>query len=87
MENNKITVAEKFLERLDAIRTLQAEVTFAMLEDGITSAQARELILKYKLFDYIEAGYEILHLSGLQGIMEDIYEYLREKGASFNVRA
>lgn len=46
----------------------------------LTGEEAYELFEKYKVFDYLEEGYDILHTQGDAWLMNDIEEFLKIRG-------
>jgi len=46
----------------------------------ISTERFLELDLKYNIMRLLRIGYEMYHLTGEEGIAEDIEEYIREQG-------
>jgi hypothetical protein len=40
-----------------------------------------ELDEKYAILEFIEDGYEPFHLTGTEGILEEVHEYIKEQRA------
>lgn len=70
----------------------QAEIIFmqtrlirlASEEWQMPVAKIIELFSKFNIWDYIEKGYDIFHCEGDGAVLEDIMEYLANKGVRFN---
>ena len=61
---------------------LQIEIANEFIKRcGITLDEFNELDDKYAILEYIEDGYEPFHLTGNEGILEEIHEYIREQKA------
>lgn len=53
-----------------------------MNEKGLDREQAVKLFSQYGVLDYLAVHFEVLHTQNRQWIVEDIYEYIRNrKGA------
>jgi len=48
---------------------------------GMTLDEFNELDDKYAILEFIEDGYEPFHLTGNEGILEEIHEYIKEQKA------
>ena len=48
---------------------------------NITLNEFNELDDKYAILEFIEDGYEPFHLTGNEGILEEIHEYIKEQKA------
>jgi len=48
---------------------------------NISIDEFNELDDKYAILEFIEAGYEPFHLTGNEGIIEEINEYIKEQRA------
>ena len=46
----------------------------------LTGEEAYNLFEEYKVFDYLEEGYDMLHTQGEVWLMNDIEEFLRVRG-------
>lgn len=46
----------------------------------LTGEEAYELFEKYRVFDYLEEGYDMLHTQGDAWLMNDIEEFLKIRG-------
>ena len=49
---------------------------------NISTERFLELDSKYSIMRLLRIGYEIYHLTGEEGIAEEVEEYLREQGGS-----
>lgn len=47
---------------------------------GLTGKEMYDIFEEYKVFDYLEKGFDVLHTQGKEWIMEDIDVYLRNRG-------
>jgi hypothetical protein len=47
--------------------------------ENMTGAQVLEQFSRYKLFDYVQEFYEILHVHGVSYILQDINNYIAEQ--------
>ena len=43
----------------------------------LTGSEAVDLFNKYKVFDYLQSCYDVLHTLGVQYLIDDITEYIR----------
>jgi len=48
---------------------------------SITLEEFNKLDDKYAILEFIEDGYEPFHLTGNEGILEEIHEYIKEQKA------
>lgn len=48
-------------------------------EKNMTGAMAQELFEKYKVFEYIDTFYEVLHATGHRYIIDDIDLYIEAR--------
>jgi len=56
---------------------LQTEAAHAyMRKHGLSAAEFSELDRKYNILRFIEIGYEIFHLEGIEGVVEEIEDYI-----------
>jgi hypothetical protein len=63
---------------LNQLAHLQAEIAHAyMRQRKITPKEFVELDRKYGLLRYLELGYEPFHLTGTQGVIDEIEDYIR----------
>ncbi len=46
------------------------------LEKNISGKETYDIFEKYKLFEYLEEGYEVLHTQGAHWLINDIDEYI-----------
>jgi len=66
---------------LNQIAHLQTEVAHAyMRQHNLTPADFVELDQKYNILHFLEIGYEVFHLIGTQGIIDEVEEYLLKLG-------
>ncbi|MDR1560294.1 MAG: DUF3791 domain-containing protein [Clostridiales bacterium] len=57
---------------------LQANVASAYRKSrGLTVSEFNNLDRKYNILRYLEIGYEPFHLTGTQGVIDEIEEYVR----------
>ncbi|MCL2603887.1 MAG: DUF3791 domain-containing protein [Defluviitaleaceae bacterium] len=64
--------------KLNQIAHLQTEVAHTyMRERNIKPVDFVELDRKYGILRFIENGYEPFHLTGTQGIIDEIEDYIR----------
>ncbi len=62
---------------------LQAEVANEyMRQHNLTPLEFVELDKKYDILHFLEVGYEPFHLTGTQGVIEEIEDYIRMREAS-----
>ncbi len=62
---------------------LQAEVANEyMRQHNLTPLEFVELDKKYDILHFLEVGYEPYHLTGTQGVIEEVEDYIRLRGAS-----
>ena len=40
------------------------------------------ILRKYKLLEYIDVSYEIFNTMGVQGVIEDLEDFIREQGGT-----
>jgi len=63
---------------LNQIAHLQTEVTHAyMRQHNLKPADFVELDSKYGILHFIEVGYEMFHLVGTQGVIDEVEDYVR----------
>lgn len=53
-------------------------------ENGLTGKETYDLFEKYGLLEYLEEGYDVLHTQGDGWLMNDIDEYLKNRGYTKN---
>ena len=64
--------------KLNQVAHLQTEVAHAyMRKKNLKPADFVELDTKYKILLFIENGYEPFHLTGTQGILDELEDYVR----------
>ena len=69
--------------KLNQVAHLQTEVAHAfMRERNIKPADFIELDREYNILRFIETGYEPFHLTGIQGIIDEIDDYVRIQSES-----
>jgi hypothetical protein len=57
---------------------LQAEISHAYMRlNNLTPDEFIGLDRKYGILRFIEIGYEVFHLTGTQGVIEEVEEYIR----------
>jgi hypothetical protein len=63
---------------INQVAYLQAEVSQAyMRQNNLSPADFLELDRRYNILRFIEIGYEPFHLTGTQGIIEEVEDYIR----------
>jgi hypothetical protein len=63
---------------INQIAYLQAEIAQAyMRQHHLKPTEFVELDRKYNILRFIEIGYEPFHLTGTQGIIEEVDDYIR----------
>jgi hypothetical protein len=66
--------------KLNQVAYLQAEVANAyMRQHRMKPAEFVELDREYGILHYIEIGYGVFHLTGTQGILEEVEAYIRSR--------
>ena len=64
--------------KLNQVAHLQTEVVHAyMREHNLKPLDFLDLDSKYGILHFIEEGYEPFHLTGTQGIVDEIEDYIR----------
>ena len=64
--------------KLNQVAHLQTEVVHAyMRERNLTPADFVELDYKYGILRFIANGYEPFHLTGTQGVIDEVDDYIR----------
>jgi len=64
--------------RLNQVAHLQTEVTHAyMRENNLKPAEFIDLDRKYNILRFIEDGYEPFHLTGIQGVLDEVDNYIQ----------
>ena len=64
--------------KLNQVAHLQTEVAHAyMREHNLKPADFVDLDRKYGILQFIEIGYEPFHLTGTQGVIDEIDDYIR----------
>lgn len=43
---------------------------------NISGKEAYDIFEKYKVFEYLEEGYDVLHTQGVEWLLDDINEYI-----------
>jgi hypothetical protein len=68
---------------IDQHAYFQAEVTHAyMRRNNLTPADFLELDRKFGILRFIDIGYETFHLTGTQGVIEEVDEYIQKQQAN-----
>ena len=56
-------------------------ITFCMenykYEEHLTGSEVFDIFKKYKVIDYLKTGYDVLHTTGKEYLIEDIREYIK----------
>ena len=64
--------------RINQVAHLLTEIAHAyMRERNINISEFRELDHKFNILYFIETGYEPFHLTGTQGVIDEIDDYIR----------
>ena len=64
--------------KLNQVAHLQTEIAHAyMREHNLKPADFVDLDRKYGILSFIEEGYEPFHLTGTQGVVDQIADYIR----------
>ena len=64
--------------KLNQVAHLQTEVAHAyMRERNLTPADFIDLDCKYGILRFIEDGYEPFHLTGTQGVIDEVNDYVQ----------
>ena len=64
--------------KLNQVAHLQTEIAHAyMRERNLTPADFVELDRNYGILRFIEEGYEPFHLTGTQGVVDEVDDYVR----------
>jgi len=59
---------------------LQIEIVNEYMKKyNLSLDEFNELDDKYAILEFIEAGYEPLHLTGNEGILEEIHKYIKDQ--------
>ena len=65
---------------VNQILFLQIEIANEYMKKyNMSLDEFNELDEKYAILEFIEDGYEPLHLTGNEGILEEIHEYINEQ--------
>jgi hypothetical protein len=63
--------------KLNQVAHLQTEIAHAyMRQHNLKPADFVELNQKYGILEYIEIGYEPFHLTGTEGVLDEVEEYI-----------
>ena len=69
----------------DRILYMQVDMSFHLQKRwGVTPVEFVELDLKYGILDFIRISYEPFHLTGDEGIIEEIEQFILEQGGIIN---
>ena len=64
--------------KLNQVAHLQTEIAHAyMREHSLKPAEFVELDRKYNILRFIADGYEPFHLTGTQGVVDEVEDYIR----------
>jgi len=67
---------------VNQVLLLQIEIANEYMKKyNISLNEFNELDEKYAILEFIEDGYEPFHLTGNEGILEEIHEYIKEQRA------
>ena len=73
--------------KLNQVAHLQTEVVHAyMRERNLKPADFVDLDHKYSILRFIEDGYEPFHLTGTQGVIDEVDDYIRIQRERSEVR-
>jgi hypothetical protein len=65
---------------LNQVLFLQAEITHLyMKKHKLTPQRFLELDKKYDILGFLETGYEPFHLTGIQGVLDELESYIAEQ--------
>ena len=65
---------------VNQVLLLQIEIANEYMKKyNISLNEFNELDEKYAILEFIEDGYEPFHLTGNEGILEEIHEYIKEQ--------
>jgi len=63
---------------LNQVAHLQVEIAHAyMRAHGLRPKDFLALDKKYDILHFLEIGYEVFHLTGTQGVLEELEDYIR----------
>ncbi|MDR1110479.1 MAG: DUF3791 domain-containing protein [Deltaproteobacteria bacterium] len=66
--------------RVNPVLFLQADVTTEyMRQHGLTPLEFLELDRRHGILRFLELGYEPFHLTGTQGVVEELEDYIRRR--------
>jgi hypothetical protein len=69
--------------KVDPVLFLQADVSNEyMRQHDLTPQEFIELDRKHNILRFLEIGYEPFHLTGTQGVVEEVEDYIRRREAS-----
>jgi len=67
---------------INQVLFLQIEIANEYMKKyNISLDEFNELDEKYAILEFIEDGYEPFHLTGNEGILEEVHEYIKEQRA------
>ena len=68
---------------LNQVLYLQTEITrLYMKRHNLNPSQFLELDKKFGILEFLETGYEPFHLTGKEGILDELEEYIRLQHSS-----
>ncbi|MDR1396560.1 MAG: DUF3791 domain-containing protein [Desulfarculales bacterium] len=66
--------------KVNPVLFLQADVSNEyMRQHNLTPQEFIELDKRYNILHFIEIGYEPFHLTGTQGVVEEVDDYIRRR--------
>jgi hypothetical protein len=69
--------------KVDSVLFLQVDVVSEfMRQHNLTPQEFIELDKEYNILHFLEIGYEPFHLSGTQGVVEEVEEYIERRKAA-----
>ncbi len=69
---------------INQVAYLQAEIAQAyMRQNNLKPSSFAELDRKYGILRFIEIGYEPFHLTGTQGVIDEVDDYIRIQQSQF----
>jgi len=73
--------------RLNQVAHLQTEIAHAyMRERNLKPSEFIDLDLKYGILRFIADGYEPFHLTGTQGVIDEVEDYIRIQRENSEIR-
>ncbi|MDR1065787.1 MAG: DUF3791 domain-containing protein [Oscillospiraceae bacterium] len=68
---------------INSVLFLQADIAYEyMRQHNLTPQEFVELDRKHNILHFLEIGYEPFHLTGTQGVVEEVEDYIRRRETS-----